>query len=237
MTHFQTYFVSTGLAVLMPCLMAQSPAGVQVYLLTSFIFTLFQGAALRNDSFRGLVGLPLRGAPLPEGKFVNEFILYNKLERETKGVLSPKFQSSFKPYAEIMSPHEMKSMEEKAKEEKTNIRSIDGNGVFAPEYQPAFQPSSTFLIVNQIAESIKMEDNKKIQEKLKRNRIPKEEIAEIAPTMDEVMEAANRGEKPSAPIQIATEHRSSGKSERPAILNTKKLASRKKNRVKKSRRR
>ena len=137
--------------------MAQSPAGVQVYLLTSFIFTLFQGAALRNDAFRDTVGLPLMGAPLPEGKFVNEFILYNKLERDTFGVLSPTFQSSFRPYAQMLSPNEMKRMEEEAKEEKSKINSIDGVCVFAPQYLPAYQPSPVSLIVNQIAQSVKVQ--------------------------------------------------------------------------------
>lgn len=211
-----------SLAVLMPCLMAQSPAGVQVYLLTSFIFTLFQGAALRNDTFRDAVGLAMRGAPLPEGKFVNEFILYNKLERETNGVLSPKYQSSFKPYAEIMSPDEMKRMEEEAKEEKTKFRSLDGVGVLASEYQPAFQPSPTFLIVNQIADSVRMGlEKEKNKKKNKQNTISSEQITEIAPSIDEVMDAANRGEKPAAPIQIASEKSSTAENGEPATLKRK----------------
>jgi len=202
--------------------MAQSPAGVQVYLLTSFIFTLFQGAALRNDTFRDAVGLAMRGAPLPEGKFVNEFILYNKLERETNGVLSPKYQSSFKPYAEIMSPDEMKRMEEEAKEEKTKFRSLDGVGVLASEYQPAFQPSPTFLIVNQIADSVRMGlEKEKNKKKNKQNTISSEQITEIAPSIDEVMDAANRGEKPAAPIQIASEKSSTAENGELATLKRK----------------
>ena len=213
----------TGLAVLMPCLMAQSPAGVQVYLLTSFIFTLFQGAALRNDAFRDTVGLPLMGAPLPEGKFVNEFILYNKLERDTFGVLSPTFQSSFRPYAQMLSPNEMKRMEEEAKEEKSKINSIDGVCVFAPQYLPAYQPSPVSLIVNQIAQSVKvqLEKNKSNDSR----RISSDQVTEIAPSPEKVMEAANRGEKPAASIQIMTESNSAKDDRQPRALNTKKLAS------------
>lgn len=210
--------------------MAQSPAGVQVYLLTSFIFTLFQGAALRNNTFRGAVGLPLRGAPPPEGRFVNEFILFNKLERDTKGVLSPKYQSSFKPFAEMLSPSEMKRMEEEAKEEKTKMSSFDGVGVFAAEYQPAFQPSPVYLIVNQIADNvqrgIKREKNKNNQ-----NVISSELITEIAPSMDDVMDAANRGEKPAAPIQITSNKKGSEAISGSPTLNVQKLASKAKRKV------
>ena len=187
----------------MPCLMSQSPAGVQVYLLTSFIFTLFQGAALRNNSFRGIVGLPLKGAPPPEGKFVKEFILYNKLERDTAGVLSPKFQSSFKPYAEVISPEEMKRMEREANKKKEKIQSIEGLGVMAAEYQPAFQPSPIFLIVNQIADSVRIGVEK--ERNKKKDRIKPDQVVEIAPTEEEIMDASNRGERPMAPLQVISD--------------------------------
>lgn len=41
--------------------MSNSPAGVQIYLVTTFLFTLGQSAALRNDSIRRAVGLPALG--------------------------------------------------------------------------------------------------------------------------------------------------------------------------------
>jgi len=223
-------YIIPGLAVLMPCLMAQSPAGVQIYLLTSFIFTLFQGAALRNDGFRQVVGLPLAGAPPPEGKFVNEFILYNKLERQTYGILSPKFQSNFRPYAEVLTPEDMKRMKQEAKESKKES-SIEGIGVYAAQFQPAFQPSPVALIVNQIAESVKIglaRDKNRGQ-----NRITSDQVTEIAPSPDEIMEAANKGEKPAASIQITAESRTKEES----TLNTKKLSMKQKKKVSKSKRR
>lgn len=208
-----------SLAVLMPCFMAQSPAGVQIYLLTSFTFTLFQGAALRNDAFRQMVGLPSRGAPLPEGKLVKEFILYNKLERDTYGVLSPKFHSSFKPYAQLMSPEEMKRMEQKAKESKKNITNnnstFDGVGVWAPDYQPSFEPSPAYLIAQGIKHGVEKEKTKG-----QKNRISSDSVIEIAPSPDEIMEAANRGEKPAAPIRIASETQ---QDQTPSTLNTRKI--------------
>lgn len=190
-----------SLAVLMPCLMAQSPAGVQIYLLTSFTYTLFQGAALRNDAFRKMVNLPPRGAPPPEGKLVKEFILYNKLERDTYGVLSPKFHSSFRPYAHLMSPDEMKRMEQKAKQSKKKSSTFDGVGVWAADYQPSFQPSPIFVIAQGIKRGVERDNAKKGQN----NRITSDRVIEIAPSPDEVMEAANKGERPAAPIKIASE--------------------------------
>jgi len=205
----------------MPCLMAQSPAGVQIYLVTSFIFTLFQSAGLRNDAFRQIFGLEPRGAPPPEGKFVKEHILYTQLERDTYGILSPKFQYNVRPYGQMVSPEEIKRFEESAKELVKNT-AISGLGVLAPENQPAFEPSPTFLIVNSIAESVKVRGEK---EKNKgQNRIASEQIIEIAASPEEIMEAANRGDRPAAPIRIAPE----STKEKETTLKTKTLTMKKK---------
>jgi len=103
--YLKDFFQS--LAVFMPCFMSQSPAGIQIYLITSFIFTYYQGQALRSDAFRGMVGLPLRsGAPNKEAKYAQEFIKLKKLERKAreergdgevlgKGVLAAGLEASF----------------------------------------------------------------------------------------------------------------------------------------------
>jgi hypothetical protein len=87
--------------------MSLSPAGIQIYLIASFVFTYFQGQALRSDEFRGLVGLPMKkGAPKAEAKYAEEFIALKKLERKAielrgdgevlgKGVLVAGLQASF----------------------------------------------------------------------------------------------------------------------------------------------
>eukprot|EP00934_Nitzschia_sp_Nitz4_P006749 Nitzschia sp. Nitz4//scaffold76_size158648//114844//116370//NITZ4_002561-RA/size158648-processed-gene-0.269-mRNA-1//-1//CDS//3329557890//6739//frame0 len=74
------------LAVLMPCMASQSPAGLQIYLLSSFTWTLFQGGALRNDTFRGWIGLPSMSAPPTEPQYAKEFMEFKKLEQEAKEI-------------------------------------------------------------------------------------------------------------------------------------------------------
>jgi hypothetical protein len=171
-----------SLAVLMPCFMSQSPAGVQIYLLTSFTFTLFQGAALRNDSFRDLVGLPLKGAPPPEGKYVKEFIQLHKLERQTFGVLAPTAHSSFRPYAEILSKDDLKALEDESRTKKKTSSNLY-QGILAPQFQPLFEPSSTYLILQQL-KSLDGEKKIKRREKMSSSL---DEIPGIAPSKEEAM--------------------------------------------------
>ena len=74
------------LAVFMPCLASQSPAGLQIYLLSSFTFTLFQGVALRDDTCRGWIGLQPLGMAPTEPKFAKEFMEFKKLEQKAKEI-------------------------------------------------------------------------------------------------------------------------------------------------------
>lgn len=76
------------LAVCMPCFMAQQPAGVQLYLATSMVFTLLQSRAMRTDSIRQMVGLPPIGAkPEGQGQALKEFmkIMAERQEIKAKG--------------------------------------------------------------------------------------------------------------------------------------------------------
>jgi hypothetical protein len=104
--YLKDFFQS--LAVFMPCFMSQSPAGIQIYLIASFIFTYVQGQALRNDTFRGMVGLPLKQGPSekPEAKYAMEFVELKRLEQKAidargdgellgKGVLASGLEVSF----------------------------------------------------------------------------------------------------------------------------------------------
>ncbi len=186
----------------MPCITANSPAGIQIYLLTSFTFTLFQSAALRYNPFRDLVGLPPKDAPPPDAVYVKEMILYSKLEDETYGILDPKRCYNFKPYEQIFNADEFKEMQEdaeKLKEQMVQSNAFDGIGVKAIEHLPAYVPSPSSQIVNGFDQTMKsMKEAKKGGKKA----IASDRITEIAPSADEVMEAANLGERASPAIKI-----------------------------------
>ena len=65
------------LAIFMPCFMAQQPSGVQLYLATSMVFTLIQSNAMRNDTVRKTIGLPSTNAKarsMEEGEYVKDFL-------------------------------------------------------------------------------------------------------------------------------------------------------------------
>lgn len=73
-------------AIFMPCFTSYLPAGMQVYLITSFCFTTGQSAALRYDPFRALVGIPSLEESTPEkgGKFVKQMVELQKLKMKAK---------------------------------------------------------------------------------------------------------------------------------------------------------
>mmetsp|Transcript_2716 Transcript_2716/g.3977 ORF Transcript_2716/g.3977 Transcript_2716/m.3977 type:complete len:567 (-) Transcript_2716:43-1743(-) len=198
-----------GLAVLMPCITANSPAGVQIYLLTSFTFTLFQSAALRNDSFRALVGLPPKDAPPPDAVYVKEMIQYSKLEQETYGILDPKRSYNYKPYEQILNASEFKQMEEDAeqlKDQMKKIKATDGMGVYSAEHLPAYEPAPAIMIAQGFNQKWKAmaESEKNVNSSNSNKKISADSITEIAPLPGEIMDAANRGERPSAPIKLAS---------------------------------
>ena len=73
-----------SLAVFMPCFTAQLPAGVQIYIVTSFCYTLVQSIALRTDSFRQLVGLPSMLTKPGPGRFTSEMMELKALEQKAR---------------------------------------------------------------------------------------------------------------------------------------------------------
>lgn len=74
------------LAVFMPCFTSQSPAGLQIYLVSSFTWTLFQSAALRNDTMRGWMNLPAIGMAPSTAKYAEEFMKFKKLEQKARDI-------------------------------------------------------------------------------------------------------------------------------------------------------
>merc|ERR1712232_80547 len=71
-----------SLAIFMPCFMSNSPSGVQIYLATSFVFTLIQGLALRDDTCRKFFGLPSMNIKPLEPKIAKGFIKLKRKEKE-----------------------------------------------------------------------------------------------------------------------------------------------------------
>lgn len=61
-----------SLAIFMPCFMVQQPSGVQIYLATSMVFTMAQSMAFRSDACRAAIGLPPVGVK-PTGEHLKEF--------------------------------------------------------------------------------------------------------------------------------------------------------------------
>eukprot|EP00980_Cylindrotheca_fusiformis_P027913 scaffold22568_cov125-Cylindrotheca_fusiformis.AAC.10 len=124
------------LAVFMPCLSSQSPAGLQIYLVSSFTFTIFQSAALRNDPIRKMIGLPAMGEAPTEPKYAKEFMEFKKLEQKAKeirgdgpvlgrNVLAVGFETSF--------PGTMRPS------------TIETHGMLPPDIEPAPLPSKPKL--------------------------------------------------------------------------------------------
>lgn len=223
----------SGVAVFMPCFMSHSPAGVQIYLMTSFVFTLFQGMALRNDPIRDIIGLPAMGAPLPESKFAKEFIALKELEKQAAdargnspvlgiGVLAAGFETSFaginRPSTIISDTPKVKGLKEMqfqsfAPVENCADEPFIPSCIRAPALPPDFD-SEPFL-----------------EEEEREEEITETVANVISQTTDDIMEAANEGKRPKPPIQVLKiENKKEG-----ALLNLKGLKSKRKKSTKQSR--
>jgi len=78
-------------AVFMPCFTCQLPAGVQVYIVTSFCLTAVQSAALRNAGFRETVGLPplVTSPGANRGLYAEEFVRLKQMEQRAANLRPP----------------------------------------------------------------------------------------------------------------------------------------------------
>jgi YidC/Oxa1 family membrane protein insertase len=77
-----------SLAVLMPCFTSQMPAGIQIYVATTFCFTMVQSAALRTELVRQYLGLPAMtkdvGAATTPGRFTTQMMELKLLEQKAR---------------------------------------------------------------------------------------------------------------------------------------------------------
>jgi len=203
-----------SLAIFMPCFMSHNPAGVQIYLATSFVFTACQSAALRNDSFRQLVGLPSMDAPTPEPVLVKEFLDMNKEgidaakarkvrgddEALGSGVLYPGFQTAFPGTARPSTiVGKTGNSEGSVQNDDISSKGVDKGSGMPKIEKPnltvglgVLQPHKLQLPASLTEDEVAKEESPPLQ---------KREVMEQIP--EEVMEAANRGEMLPPPVQFA----------------------------------
>lgn len=94
-------------AVFMPCFTSQMPAGIQIYIVTSFAFTMIQSQALRTNSIREMMGLPPISKTPEAPKYASQLLKLMELEQKAKqargdgpvlgkhGILAREFEISF----------------------------------------------------------------------------------------------------------------------------------------------
>lgn len=219
---FYTTHTHTAIAVFMPCFMSQSPAGMQIYLCTSFLFTLGQGAVLRNNTCRQALGLPKLGGPPPEGDITKEFIKLKQLERKAqeergngpllgRGVLAVGLECSF---AGTNRPSSIIGTNPEGGPDPVLVEMLD-------EYTAAMGTSDEVTTKVQEEEALEQElyggpyihgISAPREEMMERKRAMQAETVDVQDDdeympvySDDVMEAANRGERPvkMAPIDDA----------------------------------
>jgi len=209
-THVQK--THKAIAVFMPCFMSQQPAGMQIYLCTSFLFTLGQGAALRTNSIREFLGLPKLGGPPQEGDLAKEFMQLKKLERKAqelrgngpllgRGVLAAGLECSFagsnRPSTIIGSnPEGGPDVElvEMLQDYTTAMRGTSDGKVHARvEQEEEEEKNHADLYNGPFIHGISAPYEEMMERKLSTHDDEDEYISEIS---DNVMEAANRGERP-----------------------------------------
>lgn len=203
------------LAVFMPCLASQSPAALQIYLLSSFTWTLFQGAGLRNDTIRGWIGLPSMDAPPTEPQFAKEFMEFKKLEQKAKeirgdgpvlgrNVLAVGFETSFpgtyRPstiQGSGLPPEEWDNVTPSIAGRTANLDMAVATKAWGGQFVHGVSAPMEQLEA-QLADYLKEERAKEVASQ-------RAATTSLSHTQDELMEAANRGvimaprdEKPTA---------------------------------------
>jgi membrane protein insertase Oxa1/YidC/SpoIIIJ len=230
--------VFQSVAVFMPCFTSQMPGGVQIYLTTSFAFTVLQSGALRTESMRMAVGLPSMLAPPPEARYAKEFIKLKQLEqkaREIRGdgpvlgknaVLAMDFTASFPgEYRKstiqgsgiLNSPFAGKAIGTTISTNAAERSSPPAMKVVPPE-GPFINGVSAPLwqLVEQQEQQRKMQRDDQVEEPVANTlSSDREYMPQFA---DEVMEKANRGEMPRA-----TQFVNRDKSKAPEKLNPKRF--------------
>ena len=78
-------------AIFMPCFTSQLPSGIQMYIVTSFVFTIGQSLILRNNHIRtNYLGLPSTLTPPPDPIYAKEYIRLKQIEEKARKIRGDK---------------------------------------------------------------------------------------------------------------------------------------------------
>jgi len=206
-----------SVAIFMPCFASHNPAGMQVYLCTSFVFTTFQSVALRSEQFRSAVGLPPLNRPAESPKYGMQFVDIKKLEQKAdelrgggevlgRGVLAQGFRLSF-PGTKRESTIEAKGSRPAEPTDDSHLYIIKYFSQYhdkAPSYQT--DPKSPFIHgISAPPEEMALRMQEKAFEKQQQEQMATLYFDKLAQgeqmsqaQMIEMMEKANKGERPIA---------------------------------------
>jgi hypothetical protein len=236
----------------MPCFTSQLPGGVQIYLVTSFAFTLVQSAALRSEPVRKLAGLPSMLAPPPEARYAREFLELKELEQRAAeargdgpvlgtGVLAANWRTSFpgtRRKSTIRGSGAGASSDSAA--DRRGAAQILGETPAGGPHLDLFsvpRPSGPFihgvsappwqLAEQQLADQQQQQQRRDEEVAPSRASAVAPEREFLAVHSDEVMDKANRGEPPVVTRFVPLPGTAAAPSEAAARLSTKRLRTRK----------
>mmetsp|Transcript_30335 Transcript_30335/g.45251 ORF Transcript_30335/g.45251 Transcript_30335/m.45251 type:complete len:595 (+) Transcript_30335:75-1859(+) len=195
-----------SLAIFMPCFMVQQPSGVQIYLATSMVFTMAQSMAFRSNACRAAIGLPPLGAK-PTGEHLKEFTELAeqrmKAKEETGFYLGEGILLLDRGFAKLGEKRESSidiisqgstSGTEESMPQTQNLGvielpqyTIDSMLVYPEKLQEwSSQRSSTSTRLTPLLPPVDMSQSAMMQGAMPMNEMQQQEL----------MDAANRGEKP-----------------------------------------
>ena len=236
-----------SVAIFMPCFASHNPAGMQIYLCTSFVYTTMQGYALRNEEFRSWVGLPSRNRPPEEPKYGMTFIQLKELERKAEeirgdGPILGEFimaqgwrlgMPGTKRESTIEIPAGQQQITKKKRHDPKDDEVFNIIEFFTtkPDTQLTMDPNVTFVHgvsapLDEMVERMEQARLEKEQEKQQAALVEAYQQGEQQQQQqhdytDEIMEKANRGERP-LPTLFAS--KDSAPNKQPTKLNPKRFS-------------
>jgi len=204
------------LAIFMPCFMAQQPSGVQLYLATSMVFTLIQSNAMRNDAVRQAIGLPptnTKPKSMVEGEYVKDFLakMAERQAAKAKGGFALG-EGVFILGSNISVPKRGKKRKSsiEVEEKELTVDDLDDSQLMKIQL-PDHTLQSPLLVFPDMYKTTPVPFISGLREPEfytpHGNRSSNSQVSEKLSMPDiplNVMEAANRGELPEKPIEMAS---------------------------------